>query len=1115
MLEKHEEMWKPGRLGEIKATEHRIELKPDMKPIRQLPYRQGLYKRKKTEDAIKEMLEAGVIEEANSEWASPVVLAPKADGTDRFCVDYRRLNLATVPDSYPLPRADDCLDSLGKAHIFTTLDCNSGYWQVNMAEEDKDKTTFVSHMGTHRYRRMPFGLRNAPATFQRALDIILSGVRWQTCLIYLDDVIVFSETPEQHLEDVDEVLRLLGQAGVSLKLKKCEFFQPKVNYLGHVITPGKLSVALDRTSGFRDASFPTDKTMLRSFLGAANYYRRFVRDFAKHAKPLNDMLRKEEPHDFPEPTQEQLDAFERIKTALINPPILVLPRLGLPLMLDTDASAYQLGAALLQQGDPDDPKSWEPIGFFSKGLTSAEKNYSATERECLAVVWSVTSLRPYIEGQTIRVRTDHDSLKWLMSLDDPSGRLARWRLRLSEFDLRIEYRPGRKHQVPDALSRLPRIGEGEPEPVDDEIPGIDELILVTTRARQRKQATASAPKPLTTDTTATTPSPSNDEGDGQPQSTEGGGSEARPTSKNAKQPEGTGHPQSSEEQPIDLSPTTKEGTHLSCPNHATHFHMEEDDMFIDYTPAFPSNISSPEYEGLPSAISIDEIVAEQKVDSFCQTALANAGKFTSFFEDEDGVLRRRLPFGRKLTPVVLPSTLRPRALRLMHHVPIAGHPGQTRMYANMRRSFYWPHMAVDIFETVKNCASCARERVKQRTRNGPLFPFPPEGPLEDIAVDLVGPFSPTAKGYKMILVISDRFTKLTQVVPLRTTGAYDVAVAFVEHWVYKYGAPDRVVSDNGPQFIARLFQSVCRLLGMKTVPSSAFHPQTNGQVERYNRSLLAMLRHYVGEHQDDWDRYASAVTYAYNMTVHRSTGATPFELVLSRPPPPFAMQHSTSRRRQGKLRDLGDDYLTRLEDAITAARANLSAAQVRYKRDFDKRIRHPQPKIETGDWVFLDPVQRTGPTNKLTPVAVGPYRVLSTGRGTLVIKRGKLIERVNRTRCELAPPPDHAQDRDEMDPTDEDFAEKTTGEEWVVHRVKDHDRDFDGKLWFLIEWSGNHDDTWQPRKDLDESLVAQYFTRIRKREEQAQARQRKRDYIATSKANTRTKRAARGRASAK
>ena len=285
-----------------------------------------------------------------------------------------------------------------------------------MAEEDKDKTTFVSHMGTHRYLRMPFGLRNAPATFQRALDIILSGVRWQTCLIYLDDVIVFSETPEQHLEDVDEVLRLLGQAGVSLKLKKCEFFQPKVNYLGHVITPGKLSVALDRTSGFRDASFPTDKTMLRSFLGAANYYRRFVRDFAKHAKPLNDMLRKEEPHDFPEPTQEQLDAFERIKTALINPPILVLPRLGLPLMLDTDASAYQLGAALLQQGDPDDPKSWEPIGFFSKGLTSAEKNYSATERECLAVVWSATSLRPYIEGQTVRVRTDHDSLKWLLSL---------------------------------------------------------------------------------------------------------------------------------------------------------------------------------------------------------------------------------------------------------------------------------------------------------------------------------------------------------------------------------------------------------------------------------------------------------------------------------------------------------------------------------------------------------------------------------------------------------------------------------------------------------------------------------------------------------------------------
>ena len=357
MLSKHSPMWEGKRLGEIKATLHRIELEPGTKPIHQAPYRQGPHKRKETEKSISEMLEAGVIEPANSEWASPVVLAPKPDGTQRFFVYYRKLNAKTVPDSYPLPRADDCLDSLGAAMVFTMLDCNSGYWQVALAEEDKDKTAFVSHMGTHRYNRMPFGLRNAPATFQRALDIILSGVRWQTCLIYLDDVIVFSHSHEQHIKDVNQVLTLLGEAGVSLKLKKCEFFQPKVNYLGHVVMPGKLAIASERTSGFAKAAFPRDKTQMRSFMGAANYYRRFIKGFAGIARPLNDMVKKGEPFEFGEPTPEQLEAFEQIKVALVSPPVLSLPQYGKPIMIDTDASAYQLGVALLQQQDPDDDKS--------------------------------------------------------------------------------------------------------------------------------------------------------------------------------------------------------------------------------------------------------------------------------------------------------------------------------------------------------------------------------------------------------------------------------------------------------------------------------------------------------------------------------------------------------------------------------------------------------------------------------------------------------------------------------------------------------------------------------------------------------------------------------------
>ena len=287
MLETHQDMWTSGRLCEISATEHRIELEPGTKPIRSMQYRHRPAIREKTASEIRKMLDADVIDPASTEWASPIVPFPKKDGFLRFCVDYCRLNGKTVAGDYPLPRIDDCLDSLRDAQMFTALDCHAGYWQAPVAPEDHEKTIFTSYLGTYRYVRTPFGLRNAPATFQRALDIIRSGVRWQTCLIYPGDFIVFSKNTETRLGHVDEVLRLLRRTSVTLKLQKCSFFQPKLDYIVHVITPGKLSVAVDNSKAFAKAVFPRIITQLRSFLGAANVYRRFVQKYCDIARPLN------------------------------------------------------------------------------------------------------------------------------------------------------------------------------------------------------------------------------------------------------------------------------------------------------------------------------------------------------------------------------------------------------------------------------------------------------------------------------------------------------------------------------------------------------------------------------------------------------------------------------------------------------------------------------------------------------------------------------------------------------------------------------------------------------------------------------------------------------------
>ena len=389
MLRKHSSLWS-GALGTIRATEHCIPLEAGTKPIRSMPYRKGPAMREMVAKEVNKMLKAGVIEPASTEWASPVVPVRKKDGSLRFCVDYRRLNAKTAADSYPLPRIDDCIDSLGDAAVFTTLDCNSGYWQIPVALEDRDKTTFTTHMGTFRRLRMPFGLKGAPATFQRALDIILSGVRWQICLVYLDDVIVFSRTDAEHTRHVDTVLSLLRSYGISLKLKKCTFFRPKVHFLGHVISPGKLSVADTAADAFKTFTFPTTLTQVRSFLGACNVYRRFVKGFAKKARPLTDMTRKYSDPDFYNPTELQLQAFENLKKCMIAPPILALPRHGRPYMIDTDASAYQLSCTLLQEHE--EPNDWRPVGYWSCSLSDSERNYSATERECFAVVGAVRTL---------------------------------------------------------------------------------------------------------------------------------------------------------------------------------------------------------------------------------------------------------------------------------------------------------------------------------------------------------------------------------------------------------------------------------------------------------------------------------------------------------------------------------------------------------------------------------------------------------------------------------------------------------------------------------------------------------------------------------------------------
>ena len=295
-------------------------------------------------------------------------------------------------------------------------------------------------------------------------------------------------------------------------------------------------------------------------------------------------------------------------------------------------------------------------------------------------------------------------------------------------------------------------------------------------------------------------------------------------------------------------------------------------------------------------------------------------------------------------------------------------------------------MAADVYRTVRTCNACAKIRVKLRKRMHPLRLLPAQGPLEALSIDILGPLTKTEKVYRFLLVVSDRFTKLTQVIPLRRIDAYTVAVSFVEHWIFKYGPPKTLISDNEKQFVAKFLQSVCSLQGLSNIFKSMYHPQTNGRVERYNRRILAMIRSYINEHQDDWDRYATALTYAYNKHVHRSTGTTPFSLVLSRPPPEFSLHHTVRLLTRPTQKQL-NDYVRRLDETIEHAYTQLLATQARDERDFDKHIRNIKKRMRAGDYVYIDPTDGLSETGKLQSPALGPFRIIRNDDRTYVIYR--------------------------------------------------------------------------------------------------------------------------------
>lgn len=898
-------------LGQTDRVKHRINTGSSA-PIRQPPRRQPFGKREIERQEIEKMLEKGVIEPSNSPWASPIVLVTKKDGTTRFCVDYRRLNDVTVKDAYPLPRVDECLDALAGSKWFSCMDLNSGFWQIMVEPEDQMKTAFATSQGLYQFKVMPFGLVNAPSSFQRLMENVLRGIQWVESLLYMDDIITPGSSVQESLRRLENVFKRLKEANLKLKPSKCIFFQRSVNFLGHVVSEEGVHTSPDKIQAVVDWPIPKNAKQVRSFLGLASYYRKFVKGFADIARPLHKICEKNSKFIW---SNECAGAFAALKAALTSAPVLAYPKCdGKRFILDTDASDMAVGAVLSQEQNGQEVV----IAYMSKTMNKHEQSYCVTRKELLAVVTALRNFHSYLYGQEILLRTDNAAVSWMRSLKTPSGQMARWLQEVSTYNLIVTHRPGRKHGNADALSRKPcqaclhqqKLNEtsldcsiNQEEGVTDSYVDPKHTVLATTRNQEQQK----------------------------------------------------------QKQQLTMNQCLLNGWD---PTEMGQEQLKDPNIGIIYTAKLDGN-PRPEWNCVSSGSAHLKTLWRQW-DRLEMHASMLYRKWSNS-DDVDSTLQLIVPDSRIL-----------QVLKLSHDIPSAGHLGTDKTLKRIQQSFYWPAMSDAVRRYIKSCDSCTARKLSRKKNRAPLGTYLVGEPMERVAIDILGPLPLSKSGKRYILVMADCFTKWTESVAIPNQEAKTVAEAFVNHFVCRFGVPLQLHSDQGKCFESKLFHEMCSLLDIDKTRTTSMRPQSNGTVERFNRTLISMLTMYCNENQDNWDVYLPQVMMAYRSSAHASTQVSPNRMVLGREIT-LPLQAVIGRPASEEMTEPDvESYVQNLQDKLVEAhslgRINLRKASSYQKRHYDSKAK---PKsYSQGQLVWLhDPSRKVGVCSKLKNHWKGPFLI--------------------------------------------------------------------------------------------------------------------------------------------
>ena len=893
-------------IGSFDLISHRIPLlDPNVEPVKERIRRTPMGFEGEEAKHLNKMLDLGVIEPSESAWASAPVLIRKKDGSVRWCLDYRKLNNLTRKDAFPLPLITDCLDALAGNRYMSTLDMASGYWQIQMHPEDKDKTAFITKYGLFEFSRMPFGLTNAPSTFQRAVNLVLRGLTWKTVLAFLDDILVLGSDFKNHLENLKVVFRRLRQHNLKLKPKKCVLFRMKAKFLGKIVSYNSVEVDPESLETIKKWPIPTTTKEVESFLGFVNYHREHLPNLAELSIPLYALTGKN-PFKWTESCQ---DAFNKIKEHLLSPEVLAMPQNEGQFILDTDASNEAIGGCLsqVQNGEV------KPISFSSKRLTPPQRKYCTTRKELLALVVFTRQFRHYLLGRKFLIRTDHNSLTWLMRFKDIEGQLARWMEELAQYDMNIIHRRGIKHTNADVLSRLP-----------------DEL--VSCDCYRAGQDITSLPC--------------------------GGCTYCARATKQWGQ---------FEEDVDDVVPlATKVVSRTTIQADANWTQVLSKAEWIQGQNEDKDFLVVKEWLKLGKEVSREELFSKS-------LEVKKLWAIREHLRVEEDILKYQWVGGEDL--IVVPYHLRHNILKLAHENILAGHFGIQKTDIKIRTHFFWPGLKADVETFVKGCAACNKSKPLNKKPLAPLKEFTSGAPMEKVHLDILGPLPCTKNNNVYILLIVDQFTKWVEAVALPNQKAETVARATVENFILRLGCPLEIITDQGTNFQSDLFQELCRLLEIAKKRTTPYHPSANGQVERLNRVILQMLRCVIQEKQDTWDTKLPYLLAAIRSTENRSTGFTPNKLMLGREvqtpltlmlgeKSPFPSSHEYNRFMNEELRR-----------CYQLARDSLGEQQVRQKKQRDPKVH--LSKFETGDVVFLvNSATKIGVSKKLQPCWQGPFLII-------------------------------------------------------------------------------------------------------------------------------------------